>query len=76
MLHHLCRQGTALAGIRQLRSQGLVPVHAHRAEGVIGCDGRQGATGVGGGNGDVNGDGDGDGARAGARTGTGVKLTK
>ena len=26
----LCRQGAALVGIRKLRSQGLVPVHAHR----------------------------------------------
>ena len=31
--HHLCRQGVALAGTRQLRLQGLVPVHAHRTEG-------------------------------------------
>ena len=34
--HHLGRQGIALASTRQLRSQGLVPVHAHRTEGVTG----------------------------------------
>ena len=32
--HHLCRQGVALAGIRQLRSQGPVSAHAHRNEGI------------------------------------------
>ena len=32
--HHLGRQGVVVAGTRQLRSQGLVPVHAHRTEGV------------------------------------------
>ena len=29
--HHLCRQGVALSGTRQLRSQGPVSVHAHRS---------------------------------------------
>ena len=62
----------ALASARQLRSQGLVSVLAHRTEGVtesggrevgngvggrIGVGGRNGdGDGVGGGNGDVNGD--------------------
>ena len=32
--HHLCRQGVALAGTRELRSQGPVSVHAHCTEGV------------------------------------------
>ena len=31
--HHLCRQEMALAGARQLRSQGPVSVHAHRTGG-------------------------------------------
>ena len=86
--HHLCRQGVALASIRQLRSQGPVSVQAHRTEGVTGSGGREGANGVGGGigvgggngdgnevgggSGDVNGHGDGDGAEAG--TGTGVEV--
>ena len=75
--HHLCRQGVALAGTRQLRLQGPVSVHAHRTERVIGSEGREGANGVrggirvgggnGGGTGDVSVDGDGDGA--GTRTG-------
>ena len=76
--HHLCRQGVALSGTRQLRSQGLVSVYAHRAEGITGFKGREDGNGVGGaigvgggdedgdgvrgGNGDVNVDGDGDGA--------------
>ena len=47
MRHHLGRQGVALAGTRQLRSQGLVPVHAHRTEGVTGSEGREGPNGVG-----------------------------
>ena len=34
--HHLDRQGIALAGTRQLRSQGLVPVHVHRTGGITG----------------------------------------
>ena len=83
--HHLCRQGVALAGTRQLCSQGPVSVHAHCTEGVTGFEGREGANGVGGGNNDGNGDrdgvetgveaskrtqdGDGDGAGTGAGTG-------
>ena len=31
--HNLCRQGVAIAGTRQLRSQGPIPVHAHRPRG-------------------------------------------
>ena len=63
---HFCRQGVVLAGTRQLRSQDSVPVHAHRAEGVTGSEGREGTNGgwdgigVGGGIVDVNRDGDGD----------------
>ena len=59
--HHLCRQGVALASTRQLRSQGPVSAQAHRAEGVTGFEGQEGANevgggiGIGGGNGDVNG---------------------
>ena len=34
--HHLGREGVAFADTQQLRSQGLVPVHAHRTEGVTG----------------------------------------
>ena len=74
---HLCRQGLALAGTRQLRSRGLVSVHAHRNEEVTRSQRREGANGVGGGNGDGNGvggrngdvdvDGDGDGAGTGTR---------
>ena len=41
--------GGSTAGTRQLRSQGLVPVHAHRTEGLTGSVGREGANGVGGG---------------------------
>ena len=37
--HHLYRQRVALAGTRQPRSQGLIPVHAHRTEGVTGFEG-------------------------------------
>ena len=45
--HHLCRQGVALAGTRQLRSQGPVPVHAHRTEGGTGSeDGKERPTSV------------------------------
>ena len=70
----------APAKTRQFRSQGLVPVHAHRTEGVTGFERWEGVNGVGGGigvvggngdgngvgggNGDVSGAGDGDGARA------------
>ena len=81
--HHLCRQGVALASIRQLRLQGPVSVQAHRTEGLTGSEGREEANGVGigvgggnedgngvgGGNRDVSGHGDGDGAGAGTRTG-------
>ena len=82
--HHFCRQGVALASTRQFRSQGPVPVQAHRTGGVT--EAQEGAIGVGGeirvrggngdgsgvgdGNGDVNGHGDGDGA--GVETGVGV----
>ena len=72
--HHLCRQGVALAGPRQLRSQGPVSVHAHCTEGVTGSEAREGANGFGveirvnGGNGDVNGDVDG--------AGTGVEASE
>ena len=45
--HYLGRQGVALAGTRQLRSQGLVPVHAHRTEEVIGSENRKYRTGSG-----------------------------
>ena len=48
MRHHLCRQEVSLAGTRQLRSQGLVPVHAHRTEEITGSEGWEGANGVGG----------------------------
>ena len=90
--HHLCRQGVALASTRQLRSQGLVPVQAHRTDGVTESERREGANeivgriGVGAGNGDgngggggnreVNGDGDVDGAGAGTATATGVDANK
>ena len=86
--HHLCRQGVVVASTRQLRSQGLVSVQAHRTEGVTGSVGREGANrdgggiGVGGGNGngngvgcrngDVNGHEDGDGVG----TGTGVEVNE
>ena len=58
----------ALAGTRQLRSQGPVCVHKHRTEGITGCEGRKDANGngdgnrLGGGNEAVNNDGEGDGA--------------
>ena len=38
--HHLYRQGVALASTRQLRSQDLVSVQAHRTEGVTGFEGQ------------------------------------
>ena len=69
--HHLCRQGGALAGTRQLRTRGPASVQAHCTEGVTGPEGQEEANGVGGGigvggrNGDVNGHGDGDGAGTG-----------
>ena len=34
--HHLCRQGVALAGTRQLHSQGPMSVHVDRTRGVTG----------------------------------------
>ena len=87
--HHLCSQGVALVGTRQLRSQGPVPVNAHRTKGVTGSEGREGANevgveiGVGGENGDGNGLGvggrngdendNGDGDGTGTGTGTGWK---
>ena len=52
--HHLGRQRVAVACTRQLRSQGLVPVHAHRTEWVIGFGDENGDD-------DVNGDGNEDG---------------
>ena len=83
--HHLCRQGLAFSGTRQLHCQGSVSVYAHRAEGITGFEGLEGrkrvggaigvggadrdGNGVSGGNGDVNVDGDEDGA--GTRTGVG-----
>ena len=80
--YHLCKQGEALAGTWQLRSQGPVSVYAHRTEGVTVSRGREGANRVGGGNGegngvevgkgDVNIDGDGDGDGAGTRIGVEV----
>ena len=63
--HHLCRQGVALASTRQLRSQGLVSVQAHRTEGVTGSEGQEGANGVGGGIGGWGGNGDGNGVGGG-----------
>ena len=83
--HHLCRQGVALAGTRQLRSQGLASVYyAHRTEGVTGSEGREGSNGVrsgigvGGRNGDGNGGGggNGDGDEAGTGTGTEVEANE
>ena len=77
--HHLCRQGVALASTRP-HSQGPASVQAHRAGGVTGSEGQEGANGVGGGigvgdgngdgNGDVNGHGDGD------EAGTGVEVSE
>ena len=86
--HHLCRQGVALAGTRQLRSQGPGSTHAHRTEGVPGCEVGDEANGFRGGirdgdrNGDPNGVGGGnrdvnvDGHRNGARTTTGVEANQ
>ena len=47
--HHLCRQGMALESTRQLRSRGLVSVHAHCTEGITGSERREGTNGIGGG---------------------------
>ena len=66
--HNLCRQGVALAGTRQLRSQGPMSVHVHCTDGVTGSEGREGAHG--GGNGDGNGEG------GGAGTGTEVEASE
>ena len=57
--HHICRQGVAFSGTRQLRSQGSVSVYAHRTKGVTGFKGREGGNGVGGAIGVGGGDGDG-----------------
>ena len=75
---HLCRQRVALAGTRQLRSQGLGPVHAHLTEGVTRSEGREGTNGVGGeiGVGDGNGDVHRVGGGNGAGTGTGVEANE
>ena len=51
MRHHLCKQGLAFAGTRQLRSQGPVSAHAQCTEGVTRCEEREGASGNGNGNG-------------------------
>ena len=65
--HHLSRRGVAFAGTRQLRSQDVVPLHAHRTEGVTGSEWHEGLNGVRsgigveGGNGNRNGVGGGDG---------------
>ena len=81
--HPLSRQRMALAGTRQLRSQGPVSVDVHCTEEVTGFEGREGVngaggeTGVAGGNGDWNGVGgmigdinvDGYGDGSGTRTG-------
>ena len=47
--HHLCRQGVALAGTRQLRLQGPVSVQGHCTEGATESEGREAANGAGGG---------------------------
>ena len=77
--HHLCRQGVVLASTQRPHSQGPASVQAHRAGGVTGSEGQEGANevgggiGVGGGNGDGNGDVDINGDVDGAGTGTGWK---
>ena len=63
--YHLGRQRVVLAGTRQLRSQGLVPVHAHRTEGVTGSERQKGSNGVGSGIGVVGGMGTGSGSGTG-----------
>ena len=45
--YHLCKQGVALASIRQLCSQGSVSIYAHRTEGVTGPEEKEGANGTG-----------------------------
>ena len=80
--HHLCRQGVALASTRRPHSQGPASVQAHRAGGVTGSEGQEGANGVGGGigvgggNGDGNGDVAGQGGGDGAGAGTGVEANE
>ena len=80
--HHLCRQGVALASIRQPHPQGPVSVQAYRTGGVTRSEGQEGANGVGGGigvgggNGDGNGDVNGHGDEDGAGTGTGVEVNE
>ena len=80
--HHLCRQGVALASTRRPHSQGPASVQAHRAGGVTGSEGQEGANGggggigVAGGNGDGNGDVDGHGDGDGAGAGTGVEVNE
>ena len=56
--HHLCRQGMAFAGPRQLHSQNPVTVQANCTERVTRSEGQKGQNANGNGNG--NGDGDGD----------------
>ena len=60
--HHLCRQGMAFAGPRQLHSQNPATVQANCTERVTRSERQKGANGNGNGNG--NGDGDGDGVEA------------
>ena len=78
--HHLCRQGVAFAGTRQLRLQSMGLVHTHHTEIVTGSEGREGGNGVGGGIGVGGGNGDGHGVEGGngdgdgAGTGTGVEA--
>ena len=79
-------KSTHTCGTRQLRSQGPLPVHAHRTEGATRSEGRKRANGGGigvrggigdgngGGNGDGNGGGNVNGDRDGAGTGTGVET--
>ena len=55
----------ALAGARQLCSQGPVSAHAHCAQAVTGYEGREGANGIGGGIGVAGGNGDGNGVGGG-----------
>ena len=83
MLHFTSRASThihttALAGTRQLCSQGSGSVHAHCTEGVTRSDGREGANGDGsgneGGNGGEDGDGNDDGDGDGAGTGPGEEV--
>ena len=67
MRRHLCRQRVALAGTRQLCSQGPVSVRAHRTEGITASNGREGA------NGSVAGSEPGAGSETGTETGTGAR---